>query len=76
MGFRHDPRCEASFSYATIVPCCCLLTALRLCGLAALRRVLFLKKVTQCAALDEFGLFLVLADKVNAPDCSVGSTRP
>jgi len=29
----------------------------------SLRRVLFLKKVTQCAALDEFGLFLVLADK-------------
>ena len=27
-------------------------------------RVLHLKKVTQCAVLDEFGLFLVLADKV------------
>jgi len=30
----------------------------------AMCRVLNLKKVTQCAVLDEFGLFLVLADKV------------
>ena len=30
----------------------------------AMTRVLHLKKVTQCAVLDEFGLFLVLADKV------------
>lgn len=30
----------------------------------AMSRVLHLKKVTQCAVLDEFGLFLVLADKV------------
>jgi hypothetical protein len=31
---------------------------------AALRRVLHLKMVTQCAMLDDFGIFLVLADKV------------
>lgn len=30
----------------------------------ALRRVLHLKMVTQCAILEDFGLFLVLADKV------------
>jgi RHO1 GDP-GTP exchange protein 1/2 len=29
----------------------------------ALRRVLHLKMVTQCAMLDDFGIFLVLADK-------------
>jgi hypothetical protein len=32
--------------------------------LAAMRRVLHLKMVTQCAMLDDFGIFLVLADKV------------
>ena len=37
--------------------------------LAAMRRVLLLKMVTQCAMLEEFGIFLVLADKV----CSVGA---
>lgn len=31
---------------------------------AAMRRVLHLKMVTQCAMLEEFGIFLVLADKV------------
>ncbi len=30
---------------------------------SAMRRVLHLKLVTQCAMLEEFGLFLVLADK-------------
>lgn len=30
----------------------------------AMRRVLHLKMVTQCAMLEEFGIFLVLADKV------------
>jgi len=30
----------------------------------SMTRVLHLKKVTQCAVLDDFGLFLVLADKV------------
>jgi RHO1 GDP-GTP exchange protein 1/2 len=29
-----------------------------------MRRVLHLKQVTQCAMLEEFGIFLVLADKV------------
>jgi hypothetical protein len=31
-----------------------------------MRRVLHLKMVTQCAMLEDFGIFLVLADKVNA----------
>ena len=30
-----------------------------------MRRVLHLKMVTQCAMLEEFGIFLVLADKVS-----------
>jgi hypothetical protein len=30
----------------------------------AMRRVLHLKMVTQCAMLEDFGIFLVLADKV------------
>ena len=30
---------------------------------AAMRRVLHLKMVTQCAMLEDFGIFLVLADK-------------
>jgi hypothetical protein len=30
----------------------------------AMRRVLHLKLVTQCAMLEDFGIFLVLADKV------------
>jgi hypothetical protein len=30
----------------------------------ALRRVLHLRQVTQCAMLEEFSIFLVLADKV------------
>lgn len=29
----------------------------------AMRRVLHLKMVTQCAMLEDFGIFLVLADK-------------
>ena len=33
----------------------------------AMRRVLHLKMVTQCAMLEEFGIFLVLADKVRHP---------
>jgi RHO1 GDP-GTP exchange protein 1/2 len=32
-----------------------------------MRRVLHLKMVTQCAMLEDFGIFLVLADKVKAP---------
>jgi hypothetical protein len=34
----------------------------------ALRRVLHLKMVTQCAMLEEFGIFLVLADKASFHD--------
>lgn len=36
--------------------------------LLALRRVLHLKMVTQCAMLEDFGIFLVLADKASASD--------
>ena len=32
-----------------------------------MRRVLHLKMVTQCAMLEDFGIFLVLADKVKTP---------
>ena len=32
-------------------------------------RVLQLKMVTQCAMLEDFGIFLVLSDKVKAPPC-------
>lgn len=36
-----------------------------------MRRVLHLKMVTQCAMLEDFGIFLVLADKVKgAPFCA------
>lgn len=31
-----------------------------------MRRVLHLKMVTQCAMLEDFGIFLVLADKVSS----------
>jgi RHO1 GDP-GTP exchange protein 1/2 len=31
-----------------------------------MRRVLDLKMVTQCAMLEQFGMFLVLADKVSS----------
>ena len=37
----------------------------------AMRRVLHLKMVTQCAMLEDFGIFLVLADKVR-PLLSIG----
>jgi hypothetical protein len=33
---------------------------------SAMRRVLHLKMVSQCAMLEDFGIFLVLADKVNS----------
>ena len=36
---------------------------------SAMRRVLHLKMVTQCAMLEEFGIFLVLADKVGYKCC-------
>jgi len=53
IGFRHDPNV-------------CLMETVSLVYidiLAAMRRVP-LKMVTQCAMLEEFGIFLVLADKV------------
>jgi hypothetical protein len=42
-----------------------LYVKLLLIRLAAMRRVLHLKMVTQCGVLEDFGIFLVLADKVN-----------
>ena len=55
IGFRHDSRCTLS-----------LLPAEPHADLweLAMRRVLHLKMVTQCAMLEDFGIFLVLADKV------------
>jgi len=47
---------------------CSVLLLLR--RLAALRRVLPLKMVTQCAALEAFRIFLVLTEKVMVPFCS------
>jgi RHO1 GDP-GTP exchange protein 1/2 len=35
-----------------------------------MRRVLHLKMVTQCAMLEDFGIFLVLADKVCNGGCA------
>lgn len=56
IGFRHDPRCETCG--LVLLNCCST------CLLAAMRRVLHLKMVTQCSMLEDFGIFLVLADKV------------
>ena len=39
-----------------------------------MRRVLHLRMVTQCAMLEEFGIFLVLADKVRDLFLSVLAT--
>lgn len=36
-----------------------------------MRRVLHLKMVTQCAMLEDFGIFLVLADKVCLVDLGI-----
>jgi len=55
IGFRHDSRC----SYSRICSLCRLINTT-----LAMRRVLHLKMVTQCAMLEDFGMFLVLADKV------------
>lgn len=56
IGFRHDPQCECSKLH--------LLPFTHHDFWSAIRRVLHLKMVTQCAMLEEFGIFLVLADKV------------
>ena len=37
-----------------------------------MRRVLHLKMVTQCAMLEDFGIFLVLADRVSLLSCWAG----
>ena len=56
IGLRHDPKCEFHFI--------ALGTIIHLILVIAMRRVLHLKMVTQCAMLEDFGIFLVLADKV------------
>lgn len=56
IGFRHDPNCmlgNKRLTDGSLLPYS-----------LAMRRVLLLKMVTQCAMLEEFGIFLVLADKV------------
>lgn len=55
IGFRHDSRCEYSPELSSLVTDEIYI---------AMRRVLHLKMVTQCAMLEDFGIFLVLADKV------------
>ena len=57
IGYRHDSRCEFM-----VLPYFLRMSYKN--QFTAMTRVLHLKKVTQCAVLDEFGLFLVLADKV------------
>ena len=57
IGFRHDSLCTYSFPPSSPF----LLTlGVRL----AMRRVLDLRMVSQCAMLEDLGIFLVLADKV------------
>jgi hypothetical protein len=41
-----------------------------------MRRVLHLKMVSQCAMLEDFGIFLVLADKVRRCDFLITKSRP
>lgn len=55
IGFRHDSRCELLHE--------CASSAVFIGPFIAMRRVLHLKMVTQCAMLEDFGIFLVLADK-------------
>ncbi|KAJ7126679.1 CNH domain-containing protein, partial [Mycena epipterygia] len=52
IGLPHDPKCE-----------CCGTMFCFFSDDSAMRRVLHLKMVTQCAMLDTFGIFIVLADK-------------
>ncbi|KAK7062541.1 Rho guanine nucleotide exchange factor [Paramarasmius palmivorus] len=54
VGFRDDPQCNSR-----LIPCLVLILKVDL----AMRQALRLKTVTQCAALGEFGLLLVLANK-------------
>ena len=57
VGYRNDSQCEGLRLYH--VRGCCSADSV-----PALHRVLHLKMVTQCAMLEEFGIFLVLANKV------------
>jgi RHO1 GDP-GTP exchange protein 1/2 len=59
IGFRHDSKCEP-FPFVVGLSSSNPLVS------KALRRVLHLKMVTQCAMLEQFGIFLVLADKVRS----------
>ena len=59
---RLDWSSPRSQMYGTFV---CFAVTVTLTCHAALRRVLHLKMVTQCAMLEDFGIFLVLADKVD-----------
>jgi len=56
-GLDSDMIRDASI-ISSFLPVYMLISAL------ALRRVLHLKMVTQCSMLEDFGIFLVLADKV------------
>lgn len=51
IGLRHDPKCKPRLWNQLLI--------------VALRKVLHVKAVTQCAVLEDFGIFLVLADKVS-----------
>lgn len=57
IGLRHDPKCTHTFAL--------LRQTTQLFLVIAMRRVLHLKMVTQCAMLEDFGIFLVLADKAS-----------
>jgi hypothetical protein len=54
IGLQHDSKCESRLNWSRTAPNVH----------EAMRRVLHLKLVTQCAMLEDFGIFLVLADKV------------
>lgn len=63
IGYRNDSRLELEGEVcAPTYAFCCSGTSV-----TALRRVSDLKMVTQCAMLEEFGIFLVLANKVKCP---------
>jgi len=61
--------CEKSYKSQTRSP------QLMVVWKIATRRVLHLKMVTQCAMLEDFGMFLVLADKVSWM-ASLGGYQP
>src|SRR5258708_20979213 len=58
IGYRDDSQCERC---APVIYTVCYSGT----SITALRRVLDLKMVTQCAVLEESGIFLVLANKVS-----------